>query len=241
MPSTHAAEETPKRIDPELPRAFEASVATAGARMLANGDALYRVDGGGITYWADPDALPRNRALPSAATVTTLGRAREGEVLVGQGDGTVSRWDRELLDATWQRRLGDEPIVALAAEGDYLAAATGSTVQLFNTRTGRLLKRFDVGNDVVALALTRGPGGHLFVVRSRSIDVIDADARRALGAVPLLDRALRATLSPERVGDPPELLIDAQQGDWILRRPYRITFTRKGNAPRLDVGPPMKL
>jgi serine/threonine-protein kinase len=241
LPQPAEATDSPPVVDPDAPPTFEAHVATPGARVLAVGGALYRVDGGGITYWADAEAAPRDRALPSAAAVTSVGRAREGDVLVGQADGTVSRWDRELLDTTWQRRVGEDPIVALAAEGDYLAVATAGTVPLFNTRTGRLLKRFDGAPDVVALALTRGPGGHLFVVRSRSIDVIDADGRRTLGAVPLLDRALRATLSPERVGAPPELLIDAQQGDWIVRRVHRITFARKGNAPRLDVGPAERL
>ena len=244
-PATETTLETAKAVvppvDPEVPIAFEPNVATIGARMLEVRGALYRVDGGGITFWADPGASPRHRALPSAAAVTTVDRAREGEVLVGQADGTVSRWDRELLDTTWQRRIDEEPIVALAAEGDYLAVASANAVQLINTRTGRLLKRFDGARDVVALALTRGPGGHLLIVRARSIDVIDADGRRALGAVPLHDRVLRASLNEERVGAPPELVIDAQQGDWIVRRVHRLTFTRKGNAPRLDIGPPERL
>ncbi len=235
------AVDTAPTEDPDPPRTFDASMATAGARMLVAGGSLYRVDGGGITYWADPDAAPRSRALPSAAVVTSFDRTREGEVLVGQADGTVSRWDRELLEANWQRRLGEAPIVALAAEGDYLAAASDGAVQLINTRTGRLLKRFDGARDVIALALTRGPGGHLLVVRSHSIDVIDADARRTLGTLPLLDHPSRVELAHERVGAPTELVIDAQQGDWLVRRTYRLTFTRKGKAPRLEVGPPEKL
>jgi hypothetical protein len=129
----------------------------------------------------------------------------------------------------------------LAAEGDYLAVAAASSVLLLNTRTGRLLKRFASSDEIVALALTRGPGGHLFVVRPHAIDVIDADARRPLGALPLRDRTVRATLSPERAGEPPELLIDAQQGDWIVRRAHRVTFAPRGNALRLQVGPAQRL
>jgi len=209
-------------------------LATPGAFVLESGAQLYRADARGLSYWSDPEAETVMRPLPSAAAATALGRAREGDVIVGQADGTVSRWDRELRDAPWHQRIGSTPVHAVAASAGYLAIATGTDVHLVHAESGKPLRKFTAPSPAVALLFTREPNQLLVIVRGDTVQVVDADKRKSLGNLPLAGRAARAAIAAEPLDDPAEIEIDFVQGDWMLRRKYRLHTGRKGLGPRLE-------
>jgi len=212
---------------------FRDALATPGAFVLESGSQLYRADPRGISYWSDPDAETVMRPLPSAAPVTSIGRAREGDVLVGQADGTVTRWDRELREVPWQQRIGNAAIGNVAAAAGYLALAIGDDVHLVHAESGKPLKRFTAGR-AVALLFTRHPTESLVIVRESSIEVIDADKRKSLGTAPLSGHALRAEVAAEPIDGAAEIEIDFVQGDWVVRRRFRVHTGRRGQTPRLE-------
>jgi len=225
------------RVNPRANEpAFSVDLATPGAQLLALGRGLYRADARGVTFWADPDAAPRARTLPTLAAVTALTTSATGDVLVGQADGTISGWVPGLDNRIWEHALGDEPIMRLAAADDYLAAAVPEGVLLVNSQTGRLLKRFDVEGDVAAVQLSRGPEPRLFIVRDRAVDVIDVDRRRELTTLPLLGVATGARLLVEPVEGDVQLAIDFRQGDWSVRRSYRLNEDRRGKLHLEPIG-----
>jgi hypothetical protein len=209
-------------------------LATPGAFVVESGTQLYRADARGLSYWSDPEAETVMRPLPSAAAATSLGRAREGDVLVGQADGTVSRWDRELRDAPWHQRIGTAPVHAVAASAGYLAIATGTDVHLVHAESGKPLRKFTSSSAAVSLLFTREPNQWLVIVRGDTVEVVDSDKRKSLGNLPLAGRAARAEISAEPLDDPAEIEIDFVQGDWMLRRKYRLHTGRKGHGPRLE-------
>ncbi len=215
------------------PVGFRDALATPGAFVLESGNQLYRADPRGISYWSDAEAETVMRPLPSAAHVTAIGRAREGDVLVGQADGTVTRWDRELREVPWQERIGSAPIGSLAAAAGYLALAIGNDVHLVHAESGKALKRFTDG-PAVSLLFTRHPSESLVIVRDDSIEVIDADKRKSLGVAPLSGHALRAEVVAEPIDGAAEIEIDFVQGDWIVRRRFRVHTGRRGAVPRLE-------
>ncbi len=212
---------------------FRHELATPGAFVLESGSQLYRADPRGLSYWSDPEAETLMRPLPSAAHVTAIGGAREGDVLVGQADGTLTRWDRELREVPWQHRFGHGPIHAVVAAAGYVAMATGSEVQLVHGESGKPIKKFDDGR-AVSLLFTRHPSDTLVIVRPGSVEVVDADKRKSLGSAPLSGLALRAELVAEPIDGPAEIEIDFVQGDWIVRRRFRVHAGRRGQTPRLE-------
>ncbi len=213
---------------------FRQELATPGALLLQTGHQLYRADARGLSYWSDPEAETTMRPLPTAATVASLGRGRGGEVLVGQTDGTVSRWDRELRDEPWQQRFGNKPIHHLAGAAGYLALAVGNEVQLVHGETGKILRTITAESPAVALLFLRHPNETLVIVRRDGVELVDADRRKTLGVAPLSAIAMRA----EVTGDPPEgaaeMSIDFVQGDWVVQRRFRVHVPRRGQAPRLE-------
>lgn len=212
---------------------FRHELATPGALVLESGSQLYRADVRGISYWSDPEAETMIRPLPSTAAVVSIARAREGDVLVGQSDGTVTRWDRELREVPWQKRFGNAPVHALAAAAGYVAYAVGNDVTLVHGESGKSLKELDQGR-AVALVFTRHPTETLIVVRPTSVELVDADKRKSLGAAPLSGVALRAELVAEPIDAPAEVEIDFLQGDWVVRRRFRVHHGRRGQVPRLE-------
>ncbi len=212
---------------------FRQEIATPGAFVLESGSQLYRADPRGLSYWADPEAETVMRPLPSAAHVTAIGRAREGDVLVTQSDGTVTRWDRELREVPWQHRVGNAPIHAVAAAAGYLALAIGNEVHLLHAESGKPLRKFDEGR-AIALVFMRHPSDALVIVRADTIEIIDADKRKSLGVAPLSGHALKAELHSEPIDAPAEIEVDFVQGDWIVRRRFRVHAGRRGQVPRLE-------
>jgi serine/threonine-protein kinase len=212
---------------------FRHELATPGALVLESGTQLYRADARGVSYWSDPEAETVIRPLPSAAAVVSIARAREGDVLVGQSDGTVTRWDRELREVPWQKRFGSAPVHAIAAAGGYVAFAVGNGVTLVHGESGRALKELDEGR-AVALLFSRHPTETLIVVRPGSVELVDADKRKSLGQAPLSGVALRAELVAEPIDAPTEVEIDFLQGDWVVRRRFRVHHGRRGQVPRLE-------
>jgi len=220
--------------DPGAEPSWRQELATPGAFLLESGTQLYRADARGLSWWSDAEAETVMRPLPSAAAATTLARSREGEVLVGQADGTVSRWDRELRDAPWHQRIGASPVHALAASTGYLAMASGTEVHLVHAESGKPLKKFAAGTSAVSLEFTREPNAWLVIVRTDSVEIVDADRRKSLGTLPLAGKAVRGTIASEPLDAPAELEIDFVQGDWILRRKYRLHTGRRNQSPRLE-------
>jgi hypothetical protein len=228
-----ATESATPKVEPVAPAGFRDALATPGAFVLESGGQLYRADPRGISYWSDPEAETVMRPLPSSAHVTSIGRAREGDVLVGQADGTVTRWDRELREVPWQERIGSAPITSIAAAAGYLGLGIGAEVHLVHAESGKALKRFTDG-PAVALLFTRHPSEALVIVRESSIEVIDADKRKSLGVAPLSGHALRAEIATEPIDGAAEIEVDFVQGDWIVRRRFRVHTGRRGQAPRLE-------
>ncbi len=209
-------------------------LATPGAFVLESSTQLYRADARGLSYWSDPEAETVMRPLPSSSPATALGRSREGDIIVGQGDGTVSRWDRELRDPPWHQKIGASPVHALAASAGYLAIASGTEVQLVHAESGKPLKKFSGSTPAVSLLFMREPNAWLVIVRSETVEFVDADKRKSIGSLPLAGRAARAAIAAEPLDDPPKIEIDFVQGDWMLRRQYRMHAGRKGQTPRLE-------
>ncbi len=213
---------------------FGDRLATPGALVLESGTSLYRADPRGLSFWSDPDAETVIRPLPSPALVTAIARAREGEVLVAQADGTLTRWDRELREVPWQQRVGNQPIHAVAGAGGYVALAIGREVHLLHGDSGKPLKRFEASTPAIALVFARHPSETLVIVREGEVELVDADKRKGLGIAQLAGRALRAELVAEPVDAPAELDLDFMQGDWIVRRRFRVQSNRRGQPPRLE-------
>lgn len=213
---------------------YREGLATPGALVLESGTSLYRADARGLSYWADADAETVMRPLPSPALVTSLSRAREGDLLVGQADGTVTRWDRELREVPWQQRVGAQAIHGVAAAAGYLALGIGSEVQLVHSESAKLLRKFDGNGAAIGLVFTRHPSETLLILRRGELELVDADKRKSLGVTPLSGHALRMELVAEPIDAPAEVDIDFLQGDWILRRRYRVHSARRGHPPRLE-------
>jgi hypothetical protein len=171
---------------------WRSELATPGAFLMESGSQLHRADARGLSYWSDAEAETVMRPLPSSAAATALGRAREGDVLVGQSDGTVSRWDRELRDAPWHQKVGTSPVHAVAASAGYLAIASGTDVHLVHAESGKPLKKFSGATAAATLLFTREPNALLLIVRGDSVEVVDADKRKSVGSMPLAGRAARA-------------------------------------------------
>jgi tRNA A-37 threonylcarbamoyl transferase component Bud32 len=230
----HAAATPSHPQDHAAEPAWRHELATPGAFVLESSSQLYRADARGLSYWSDPDAETTMRPLPSTSPATSLGRAREGDIIVGQADGTVSRWDRELRDPPWHQKIGASPVHAITASAGYLAIASGTDVQLVHAESGKPLKKFSASTPAVSLLFMREPNAWLVIVRSDTVEFVDADKRKSLGSLPLAGRAARAAIAAEPLDDPAEIEIDFVQGDWTLRRKYRMHVGRKGQTPRLE-------
>lgn len=210
---------TPK---PERPT-FSSKLAVPGAHLLSANGQLYRADWTGLAHWTDPEAEPRTRVLPSHAPVRVLTMSNDGhEILVGQADGTVSRWDRGIRERLDVTQFGKAPIEALAGGSGYLVVASGNTVRLMHGSTGKLLKRFN-GDPPVAVLLTRGTNPKVVVVRHNELEVIDADTRSALTSFPLEAAAVRAGYIEQTGQGFAKIWIDSDQGEWRVRRTYQLT------------------
>lgn len=213
---------------------FRHELATPGALLLQSGHQLYRADARGLSYWPDPEAETIMRPLPTPAAVASLGRARGGDIIVGQVDGTLTRWDRELRDEPWQQRFGARPIHHVAGAAGYLALAIGNEVQLVHAETGKALRTIASESPAVGLLFLRYPSETLAIVRRDGIELVDADRRKSLGVAQLSGTALRADIVSEPAEGLAEISIDFVQGDWVLQRRYRVHVPRRGQAPRLE-------
>ncbi len=222
--------------DTEVPRPrFAGDLATPGSRVLEQADRLYRADSRGLTYWPDVDSDPVTHGLPSASPVEVLALSGDAkEVLVGQADGMVSRWSRDVRSALWHGRVGRDPVVALASAGGYLAVASSSEVRLMNASSGKVLKRFFAPGIPVSVFLTRGARPLLLVVRSDSVQLVDADGRRALKTLRVQSGVHRAEMVGEAADGPITIQLDFDQGDWVVARTYEIHRPGKGRAARLE-------
>lgn len=224
---------TPK-VQP--PVQFDSELASAGARILVHGNTLYRADSRGLAYWAEPEGAPKIAALPSPHRVTALGVSTEGEILVGQADGTVGGWKHELEGAAWHQRVLEAPIEHLAAGADYLAVATGSDVLLFNQHTGRELRKFSGNEGVRAVLFSKAPRRLLLVFRSSTLEIVDPDRRRTLEEIEVPAAPIRAHLIADPKQGDIEVALDVAQGDWLMRRRFRLVESRRQHFELREVG-----
>lgn len=212
-------------------------VGKPGARMLVDDGQLYRADASGLSFWTDSDAKAHRKVLPSTAGVTALGMTNDGrELLVGQSDGTLTRWDRNLRERLDQSSFGASPITTVAGGAGYLAVATRGKVRLLAAATGRDLKTFKVGSDPVALAITRHDPTTLVIFSQSAIRVIDADRRRVLLDSDIGVDIEAGGVESEKIGHDPVLWIETRRGQWVLRTHYKLSRSPgRKNAARLDV------
>jgi serine/threonine protein kinase len=198
---------------------------------------LYTADMSGLNYWSDPGATPRRQALASPSAVTTISVGAGDEILVGQEDGSVSRWDRTLRDNRGTRVMAGGPILALTSGADYLAVALQKEIRLVNLVNGKGIKNFPSAKPPRALAMVRANSTMLLaVVREDDVEIIDADHRRSLGVVPLGARqAVGAGVSIEKVDQDPAIWIDFLQGEWMIRREFAIGSGSPRQPPRFEM------
>lgn len=206
-----------------------------GSRILQVGAVVIRADARGLTSWVEGEGPPRTRPLPSASMVTSLAAGEDGSVIVAQADGTVGRWRASLVGEAWHRRVGSTSIDAVALAGDYLAVARGTSVELFNAETGRSLKRFEVGENLIGVLITRGPKRRLLVAKPNGVMVFDADRRKLLGEVEVDGRMIRLELGQAASGEMLELRADFEQGSWDVRRTMALHLGRRAGELRLEV------
>ncbi|TPV96790.1 MAG: serine/threonine protein kinase [Myxococcales bacterium FL481] len=211
----------PAPTETERP-SFSAKLAVPGAHLLSADGQLYRADWAGLALWADPGAESKTRVLPSHAPVSVLTLSNDGrQVLVGQADGTVSRWDRSLSERLDVSQFGRAPIAGLAGGSGYLVVADGKAVRLIHESTGKQLKRFR-SERPTAVLLTQGANPKVLVVRSDELEVLDADSRSAVTTFPLEARAIRAGYIEQTTQGFAKLWIDSDQGEWRVRRTYLV-------------------
>lgn len=241
MPSPIRRAEPESRVEPEPetpagPPPFEAGLASSPAAQLVESNGrLYRADRSSLSYWADPNAEARAVVLPSAAPVTAMQLSTDRRDLwVGQRDGWVTRWDHALKHEPWRRDFGGGEISSIAAGSGYLAVAVGGTVRLLSTKTEKVLRTFKSGTDVDALLVTPGKRPLLMVFRGDEVELIDADQRRTLVKVPLGGAVRRVGLGDANVNGYPQIWTERAQGDWIVRRTYRIDRPSHKQPPRLE-------
>lgn len=213
----------PKTVRVPVPSYDGELLAGPAAKVAELGSSLYRVDASGISFWSHPEATPTTQALSSAAKVTALSISSGGkELLVGQADGTVSRWSMDLsqrLSAYAGKGVG---VVALAGGADYLAVATNDAIDLYNTLTGRKLKSFLVETPPEALLMTRGEDRLLIVLEREKVQVVNVDRRSSLGRIDLGGPGVAAGMESQKVGENPRFWVDFDQGAWRMRRRYSV-------------------
>lgn len=198
-------------------------IAGPAAMVAEAGSNLYRVDASGISFWSHPKAKPVTQVLSSAAVATALELSAGGkELLVGQADGTVSRWTADLSSRLSLYPGKNKAINALAGGSDYLAVATKGTIDLYNTLTGRKLKSFFVERAPSAMLMTDGDDHLLIVLERDKVQVIDVDRRSSLGRIDLGGPGVAAAMEVQKPGENPRFWVDFEQGDWRIRRHYGV-------------------
>lgn len=212
----------PRELEP-VPSFSEELASGPGVIMLERHGQLYRVDPTGLGYWRDPEATPRRQVLPSPAPVTAIALSVGGsELLVGQTDGTVSRWDRTLDDRIDDRKVASSAVLALAGGSDYLAVALKDTVLLHNAMTGRRIKSFSIPSQPIDLLMTRGSMQLLIVIMPREVQLIEIDRRMFSAKVDLGGRVIRSGIEVDKPDRTPRFWVDFDQRDWTVRRSYSV-------------------
>ncbi len=215
---------------------YSGGLASVEARLLTVDGQLYRADRAGLTHWSYPGAPTRTQVLPSAAPVTSISLSSEGtEVLVGQADGRASRWDRDLRDTLWSRRVSKHPISAIGGGGGYLVLGSENSVQLISTATGKVLRTLPGSGPPRMILMRNHESSHqVLVLRRDSLQIIDADRRVSLAKIHLGGEAMRAGFNQETVERPASLWIDFIQGDWTVRREYEVQQGTRKQRPTLQ-------
>ena len=217
------------------PPSYGADLARPGAHMLSVDGRLYRADQVGLSYWSDPEAQPRTKPLPAARPVVALSLSSDRrELLVGQADGTVSRWDRDLEERRWRGKVGSRPIEALALGAGYLAVASGKKTRLLSANTGKVLRSFSTPGSVVDLFFSNRNEELLLSLQRSQLQVIDTNRRRLLASIPLGEGAIAGGIRSENNERNAKLWIDFRQGEWIVRREYALIWLSRRQSPRLE-------
>jgi len=218
----------PEPFDPELG-------VSATSRLIASSGRLYRADRSSLSYWADASAEPRSVVLPSTAAVTAMQLSTDRrELWVGQRDGWVTRWDHALKDEPWRRDFGGKPVTALAAGSGYLAVGSGGTVRLLSAKTEKVLRTFKGNEDIDGLLVSPGKRPLLLVFRGDTLEIVDADQRQSLSEVPLGGSVQRVGFADATVDGEAHVWTECDQGDWIVRRTYRIYSPTLKQPPRFE-------
>ena len=163
------------------------------------------------------------KVLPSAATVTALQVHGSGKLLgVGQADGWVSVWDHELNAATWKRKFGVAPITGIALGDGFVALSQGAKVEFVNTTTGKTFKTFKTLQEAQGMVFVPGIEDVLFAFGSTHVMIFDTKRREEIDAINLGGDVARAGVADETDGDGPQLWVEFDQGQWLVRRTYRV-------------------
>lgn len=220
---------------------YRASLAGPGAKVLEHQAQLYRADGSGLSYWGAPEAEPLKAVLPTLAAVRSLAMSVDGtELVVGQADGTVSRWERTLKKPVWSGRIGKRPIDAVASGHGYLVVASGKSLRLLNASTGKPLKSFQLASAPSRVFLTDGAEPMLIAVRPDGVSIVDTNRRALVSEVGLGGEVLGGGEADSLDGTP-RIWVDFAHGDWRIRRIYAVVRPTKKAPPRLDLVDQMRV
>jgi len=211
-------------------------IGTASARLVSKSGRLYRGDRSSLSYWSDRAADPVTKILPSAATVTALRVHGNGKlVAVGQGDGWVSVWDHELRGETWKRKFGTEAVTGIALGKGFVALAQGSKVEFANTTTGKSFKSFKTVEPARGMFFAPGLDDVLFAFGSNHFMMFDTKRRQALDELNMGGQVIRAGVHDDGEGRGPQVWAEFDQGQWFVRRTYRVTRPSREGPVQLSL------
>lgn len=211
-------------------------IGTSSARLVSKSGRLYRGDRSSLSYWSDRGADPVTKVLPSAGTVTALRVHDNGKlVAVGQADGWVSVWDHELRGQTWKRKFGADAVTGLALGKGFVALAQDNKVEFVNTTTGKSFKSFTTVEPVRGMFFAPRLDDVLFAFGSNHFMMFDTKKREALDDMSMGGHVVRAGVDEDAEGSGPQLWVEFDQGQWFVRRTYRVTRPSREGPVQLSL------
>jgi serine/threonine-protein kinase len=211
-------------------------IGSSSARLVSKSGRLYRGDRSSLSYWSDRGANPVTKVLPSAGTVTALRVHDNGKlVAVGQADGWVSVWDHELRGQTWKRKFGSGAVTGVALGKGFVALAQDNKVEFANTTTGKSFKSFTTVEPVRGLFFAPGLDDVLFAFGSNHFMMFDTKKREALDDMSMGGHVVRAGVDEDADGSGPRLWVEFDQGQWFVRRTYRVTRPSREGPVQLSL------
>ena len=198
-------------------------IGTTSARLVSKDGRLYRGDRSSLSYWSDSGAEPVTRVLPTASVVTAMSLGVDGRSLaVAQGDGWLSVWDHELRQDPWKKRFGSSPMESVALGGGFVAFGQGEKVHLANVSSGRVVKKFPAPEGLRSIFFAPNLEGVVLAFGRSTVIMVDAQRRKALDELTLGGDIVRAYVSAETADRAPSVWVEFDQGEWLVRRSYRV-------------------